>query len=75
MYEVGVSWSLNYEMLFYLLFIPISIYRIKAGVALSLSLASALFFQFVVGWEQAALYSYGFSFWLIGLWLVSFPRK
>lgn len=69
MYEVGVSWSLNYEMLFYLLFIPISIYRIRAGVALSLCLASALFFQFVVGWEQAALYSYGFSFWLVGLWL------
>lgn len=69
MYEVGVSWSLNYEMLFYILFVPVSIYRIKAGVALSLSLASALFFQFVVGWEQAALYGYGFSFWLIGLCL------
>jgi len=67
--EVGVSWSLNYEMLFYLLFIPISIYQLKAGVALCLSLSSALFFQFIVGWEQAALYGYGFSFWLIGLWI------
>ena len=69
MYEVGVSWSLNYEMLFYLLFIPISIYRLRTGVALGLSLASALFFQFVVEWGQVSSYSYGFSLWLIGLWL------
>lgn len=69
LYEVGVIWSLNYEVLFYLLFIPISIYKIKSETAFFISLAFAFFFQFVVPIELLAMYGFGFCFWVTGLWL------
>ncbi|MGI4864075.1 MAG: acyltransferase family protein [Janthinobacterium lividum] len=68
-YEIGVNWSLNYEVLFYLLFIPVSIYRLKPTHVFIISLVIGLFFQFVVPVRLLAMYGYGFCFWVAGLWL------
>jgi peptidoglycan/LPS O-acetylase OafA/YrhL len=67
--EVGVIWSLNYEALFYLLFIPISIYALKPSHVFFGSLALAFFFQFAMPIKLLAMYGFGFCFWVAGLWL------
>lgn len=67
--EIGVIWSLNYEVLFYFLFILISIYDIKSANIFFISLAFAFFFQLVVPVELLAMYGFGFCFWVTGLWL------
>lgn len=67
--EIGVNWSLNYEVLFYLLFIPVAIYKLKPAHVFSISLVLGLFFQFVVPVRLLAMYGYGFCFWVAGLWL------
>lgn len=69
LYEVGANWSLNYEVLFYLLFIPVSIYALKPSHVFAGALLSGLFFQFVASIPLLAMYGYGFCFWLTGLWL------
>ncbi|UOQ76164.1 acyltransferase [Hymenobacter sp. 5516J-16] len=68
-YEVGVIWSLHYEMLFYILFIPISIYNIKPSHAFFISLTFGFFSQLILSSQALAMYGFGFCFWLIGLWL------
>ena len=61
-------WSLNYEVLFYLLFIPILLYRPRLWIVGATALAIAL-----LGWYTpyvpvfAACYAAGFLFWLAGL--------
>jgi peptidoglycan/LPS O-acetylase OafA/YrhL len=67
--ELGVNWSLNYEVLFYLLFIPVAIYKLKPAHVFGISLVLGLFFQFVVPVRLVAMYGYGFCFWVAGLWL------
>ena len=74
LYEVAVNWSLNYEVLYYLLFIPISIYAFKPAHMLVAAVAFGLFFQFVASIPLLAMYGYGFCFWLTGLWLARTPR-
>lgn len=69
LYEIGMTWSLNYEVLFYLLFIPISIYGLKPAKILVISLIVALFFQYVIDFQLISMYGYGFCFWILGLWL------
>lgn len=68
-YEVGMSWSLNCEIVFYLLFIPVSIYAVRPRYALGVTLLVALFFQFVYPQPLLAMYACGFCFWLVGLGL------
>jgi peptidoglycan/LPS O-acetylase OafA/YrhL len=66
-FEVNPIWSLNYEVLFYLLFIPLSYFRIPpiwaAGVAFCIGLVNLL-----LGAHAPLLTSYmfGFTFWLAG---------
>jgi peptidoglycan/LPS O-acetylase OafA/YrhL len=67
--ELGVNWSLNYEVLFYLLFIPVAIYKLKPVHVFGVSLVLGLFFQFVMPVRLVAMYGYGFCFWVAGLWL------
>lgn len=68
--ENGPLWSLNFEVLFYLLFIPISIWRLNSLVLLVLStllgLASAYLYP-RFGSPLLSSYAFGFSYWLIGL--------
>ncbi|WP_260625636.1 acyltransferase family protein [Hymenobacter sediminicola] len=73
--ENGASWSLHYEVIYYLLFIPISYYRLPVVPVLAGFLA--------VGLGNMALnpatplpssYALGFVFWLAGLWLSDYRR-
>jgi peptidoglycan/LPS O-acetylase OafA/YrhL len=74
--EILVNWSLHYEVIFYFLFIPLSVYAIKPAWAFWASLAVGVFFQVVVPIESLSMYGFGFSFWLAGLYLsqAQFPR-
>lgn len=73
--ENSASWSLHYEVLYYLLFIPISYLRLPAlpvaGAMLLLGGANMMLAP-----EQPLLSSYcfGFVFWLGGLWLAQHAR-
>jgi peptidoglycan/LPS O-acetylase OafA/YrhL len=69
MYEVGVNWSLNYEVLFYLLFIPVAVYRLAPALVFMVSFVWALCFQWLLPNELLTMYGYGFCFWVTGLWL------
>jgi peptidoglycan/LPS O-acetylase OafA/YrhL len=69
LYEIGVNWSLNYEVLFYLLFIPVSIYAWRPVWVFLASLVFGFFFQLVVPLQLLAMYGFGFCFWVAGLWL------
>lgn len=68
-------WSLNYEALFYLLFVFIRRGRVPVAAAATLS-----FFIGVVGWFSSgpfvflACYAFGFLFWLSGLALAWHSR-
>ena len=66
-------WSLNYEMLYYLLAIPIIMFRIKAlhviSVILLILIASGFKFHLPTLIES---YLSGFIFWLSGYWLSGF---
>lgn len=69
MYEIGVNWSLNYEVLFYILFIPISVYNINPIHIFFSALLFGLFFQLILPIQLLAMYGFGFCFWTVGLWL------
>lgn len=73
LYEIGANWSLNYEVLFYLLFIPLAIYKLRPAHVFVGSLAWALFFQLVVPQMMLAMYGFGFCFWVAGWWLAKTP--
>ena len=72
--EITVIWSLHYEVLFYLLFIPISVFALKPAHCFVFSLLWAFFFQLVVPAPLLATYGYGFCFWRLGLWLAQTER-
>ena len=66
-WENNPAWSLNYEILYYLLFIPISLFRIKP--------ASAFIIFFIIGTVNlyfpinpiVTAYSFGYCFWIMGV--------
>ena len=78
--EHDASWSLHYEVLFYLLFIPISFLRLPAlklaAGCVALGIANRLLFP---THPLLTSYVFGFAFWLAGLWLAdrtrSMPRR
>jgi peptidoglycan/LPS O-acetylase OafA/YrhL len=66
------SWSLTYEVVFYLLFVPLSYFRVPPlPVALAAVLAgvAAVYLFPVAGGALFASFAFGFSFWLSGLLL------
>ncbi|HEX8328966.1 MAG TPA: acyltransferase [Hymenobacter sp.] len=68
--ENAPAWSLHYEALYYLLFIPLSVWRVNAWAAAGACFLLGLFNQLM--WPANTLltsYSYGFTFWLCGLGL------
>lgn len=66
------SWSLHYEMLYYLLFIPISIFRVRplvlVGVALVVGIGNYLLYP-VLHTPIISSYCYGLVFWLSGYFI------
>jgi peptidoglycan/LPS O-acetylase OafA/YrhL len=75
---IAPAWSIAYEIVFYLLFIPISAYRLNP---LRVAVLSALigflnaYFSPRYGSPLVASFGFGFSFWLTGLALVNHFRS
>jgi peptidoglycan/LPS O-acetylase OafA/YrhL len=67
-FEINPIWSLNFEVLFYLLFIPLSLLRINiylvSGICVSLGLVANIKTHYLIGG-----YCLGFTFWLCGVML------
>ncbi|HEX8504325.1 MAG TPA: acyltransferase [Hymenobacter sp.] len=73
--ENAPMWSLHYEVFYYLLFIPLSMWRVDAWLAAGACFFIGLFNQ--LAWPANTLltsYSYGFTFWLCGLALARSPQ-
>jgi peptidoglycan/LPS O-acetylase OafA/YrhL len=71
-------WSLHYEMLFYLLFIPVSVSSIRPVFVCVGSFLAGLGFLFFSAWSGAPLltsYLFGFSLWSLGLVLVDVSHR
>lgn len=69
------SWSLTYEVVFYLLFIPISWFRINPLPVAVLAVLSGITAAYLFPVNGGALFSsfaFGFSFWLSGLLLFKY---
>jgi len=63
-----VTWSLNYEVFYYLIFIIIALTKPKVWVILLIILLFSLtFIHPLLGTEFIANYNNGFYFWLLGL--------
>lgn len=70
-------WSLHYEMLFYLLFIPVSVFQLRPLYVCIGSFLGGLGFLLFSNWSGAPLltsYLFGFSLWSLGLVLVGLSR-
>ena len=63
------SWSLNYEVLFYLLFIPISFFEIKPLAAFVICLVIGMLNAYLPYSPIITAYSFGYCFWLLGLYM------
>lgn len=75
--EIDPIWSLNYEVLFYLLFIPISLVNanpIKI-ITVSIILVFIVFFLDTPFCALSASYLIGFVFWLSGLAIARYLKK
>lgn len=72
--ENAPAWSLHYEILYYLLFIPLSMWRINAWwtalICLVLGTVNLLLWP---GNTLFTSYAYGFTFWVAGLGLARNP--
>lgn len=68
-WSVNPAWSLNYEIIFYLLFIPLSCFRIKPILAFVLFFGIGLINAYLPFNSIISSYAFGFCFWLVGLML------
>ena len=75
-WENNPIWSLNYEVLYYLLFIPISVYNINPIIVFFSSIAIALTGNHLCpDIPIIPSYFYGFSFWVIGLCIAKYSNN
>lgn len=69
-FENSPSWSLHYEVLYYLLFVPLSMCRVNAWVAAAFCTALGIGNLLLMPTNTLlTAYSFGFTFWLCGLGL------
>jgi peptidoglycan/LPS O-acetylase OafA/YrhL len=74
--ENAPAWSLHYEVLCYLLFIPVSLLRLNRLLVVGGSLAGALLcFHWLPGHPLLASYAFGFTFWAGGLALAHYAAR
>ena len=72
---IDPSWSLTYEVAFYFLFIPISVFRLNPlllAVAFILLGVTGAYFNPDFAMQLLPTYSFGFAFWLSGLALAKY---
>ena len=65
-FENNPAWSLNFEILFYLLFVPLSFFRLNIPVVASVFAALGIVAN-IYGYYLGAGYALGFAFWLCGV--------
>jgi len=78
MFENNPLWSLQYEVLYYLAFIPLSVLGVRPWLVTTLVAvggALALFLKPTQFTVSAVQYSIGFMFWLVGWALAALPSK
>ncbi len=68
-FENNPLWSLNYEVLYYLAFIPISALGWRAGWVGIAGVLFGLIFGTLLPLPLLSSYCFGFVFWASGLWL------
>ncbi len=66
-FECSPIWSLNYEVVYYLIFIPISYFRVNPVIAFFGSILIAILNFYLNGPAIISSYLFGFSFWMVGL--------
>ena len=77
-FENNPLWSLNYEVLYYLLFIPLSYFKIPRGKAIVCVLVLALLntlFHTRFNFPLVTSYLLGYAFWLTGLKISEYTLK
>jgi len=67
--ENSPAWTLNFEVLFYILFIPVSFYQVRPFIAFMLSLIIGIVSLYLPVVHVLTAYAIGFCFWLSGLYL------
>ena len=65
-FENNPIWSLSFEILFYLLFIPLSYFRLNAAIVAAVFVAIGIVAN-LHEFYQSAGYALGFAFWLCGV--------
>lgn len=76
--ENGPTWSLHFEVLFYLLFIPVAFFRLNLIMVFVLALAIALvnfYFYPNIHTPIISSYLFGFTFWVGGACLAKYLSK
>jgi peptidoglycan/LPS O-acetylase OafA/YrhL len=76
--ENGPAWSLHFEVLYYLLFIPVSYFRFNPLVILMACIIIALANYFTYPNPDTAIisaYLFGFSFWMAGLCIAKYAKQ
>ncbi|PJJ58982.1 acyltransferase family protein [Hymenobacter chitinivorans] len=72
-HENSPAWSLHFEVLYYLLFVPVSFFRLPALLVLGVSLAIGIGSLLVQpAHPLLASYGLGFTFWMAGLTLAHY---
>ena len=74
LYENNPLWSLNYEVLYYLAFIPISALGWRAGWVSIAGIVFGLIFGTLLPLPLLSSYCFGLGFWASGLWLAQSPH-
>ncbi len=65
-FENNPAWSLNFEILFYLLFVPLSFFRLNTPLVAVVFAVIGIIAN-IYGYYLGAGYSLGFAFWLCGV--------
>jgi peptidoglycan/LPS O-acetylase OafA/YrhL len=71
-WENNPLWSLNNEVIYYLAFIPLSYLRLSPGRVLLGAGLLGIICGTVIPMPLVSSYSFGFVFWVSGLWLAQF---
>jgi peptidoglycan/LPS O-acetylase OafA/YrhL len=77
-WENGPIWSLQYEVLYYILFIPISYFNLNPIRVVIAAFLIGLFNFFLYPYTQSSLltsYSFGFVFWVCGVIVVQYTSN
>jgi peptidoglycan/LPS O-acetylase OafA/YrhL len=74
--ENGPIWTLHYEIIFYLLFIPISLFEVNPVklliITISIGLLNYFFIYPILAVPILTTYCFGFIFWVCGLIIVKY---